>query len=173
MCGRVPVAHERPDAAAFADSAVERGGITAPPGTTIRSEPGLVGVSGAAAFLTVLGAAVAHPARANPGAGEREIPATPGVGDAPQLGTGGKVAFLTVAVIVHRGGREITAGNADVQRNMGIGARQQSLLGQTTRPAPAGAGLTSLRCLVHAPHYPRGADNSAHVPGYELTPPTC
>jgi len=37
---------------------------------------------------------------------------------------------LTVAVIVHRRGREITAGNADVQRNMGIGARQRASSGK-------------------------------------------
>lgn len=83
-----------------------------------------------AAFLAVLGAAVAHPARTNPGAGEPEIPAAARDGLPAQLGMGRKVTFLTVAVIVHRGGREITAGKADVQRNMGIGARQRASSGK-------------------------------------------
>ncbi len=87
-------------------------------------------MSAVAAFLTVLGAAVAHPARTDPGTGEREIPAAAGAGYAPQLGMGRKVTFLTVAVIVHRGGREITAGKTDVQRNMGIGARQRASSGK-------------------------------------------
>jgi len=113
-----------------AGSSIERGSITAPPGTTIRSELGLFGVPTVAAFLTVLVTAVAHPARANPGAGEGELPAAAGAGHPAQLGAGRKVTFLTVAVIVHRGGREITAGKADVQRNMGIGARQRASSGK-------------------------------------------